>query len=53
MLQILIERIKGKYDYLMSSITKTNDAAFKVHEKSGYIIVGETDTKVFVCLKIK
>lgn len=52
MLQLLIENVSGKYDYLMSSITKTNDTAFKVHEKSGYIGVGETDTKVFVCLKI-
>ncbi len=53
MLELLIKNVGGKYDYLMSSITKTNDNAFKVHERSGYLIVGETETKVFVCLKIK
>lgn len=52
MLQVLIENVKFKYDYLFSSITKINDNAQKVHERSGYIVIGEDSNKVFVLLKI-
>jgi len=52
MLQLLIKNVRSKYDYLMSSITRSNENASKVHEKSGYNIIGETDSRVFVCLKI-
>jgi hypothetical protein len=52
MLAVLIQNVKNKYDYLFSSITKINQNAYKVHEKSGYIVVGEDETKVYVLLKI-
>jgi hypothetical protein len=52
MLQLLIQQVCGKYDYLFSSITKHNLNAFKVHKNSGYLIVAEDDTKFFVCLTL-
>ena len=52
MLQKLIEQVSSKYNYLFSSITKYNSNAYKVHKNSGYIIVGEDESKYFVCLKL-
>lgn len=52
MLQKLIEQVSSKYNYLFSSITKYNSNAYKVHKSSGYIIVGEDETKYFVCLNL-
>lgn len=52
MLQLLIEKVKNKYDYIFSSITKINRNAYSVHEKAGYILVGEDENKAFVLLNI-
>lgn len=52
MLEKLIEQVSSKYNYLFSSITKHNSNAYKVHKKSGYLIVGEDETKYFVCLNL-
>nr|WP_121271711.1 hypothetical protein [Pedobacter schmidteae] len=53
MLSHLMEQVKTKYAYLFSSITKSNLKAIKAHTNSGYSIVGEDETKYFVCLKLQ
>jgi ribosomal protein S18 acetylase RimI-like enzyme len=52
LLQELITSICSDFDYLFSSITKFNKVAFSVHQRSGYMIVGEDEERCYVLLKI-
>jgi L-amino acid N-acyltransferase YncA len=52
LLKELITSISSNFDYLFSSITKVNKVAFSVHQRSGYIIVGEDEERCYVLLKL-
>jgi hypothetical protein len=53
MLQSLISKVKHKYDFLFSSISKINEQAKVAHSKEGYVIVGEDEAKYFVLYELK
>lgn len=52
MLMKLVEKMKGRYDYLFATIAKDNPRAFKAHTRDGWFIADENENLYFVLFKV-